>query len=177
MIDKISTLIALKIKRINPEETASVEVMSFSLIILISTFATLFLALGGSLLLGTIRGTGLVLVSFAFLRFFSGGFHFKRSEACIISTAIGSIVIPFIHLNSTLIIILTLLSVLIISIFAPRGINQSRIFNRSHYKLLKLISIFIVIINIYVESEVLTITYLVQAVTLLFVKGGDNNDE
>ncbi|MGG1659462.1 accessory gene regulator ArgB-like protein [Brevibacillus sp. NRS-1366] len=175
MIELSAQKIATKIKEMNPEETASIEVMKFSLIMIISTLVTLTTSLFLAFLFGVLFETITVLFTFALLRFFSGGFHFKSAELCITATVLGSVILPLISKYTHFSWLLTIISILLLLLFSPRGKNQSRIFEKKHFPLLKIISIVIVGANFLIGSELLALTFFIQSITLLFVKGGEYN--
>lgn len=178
MIEAAAERIALAIKRANPEETVSVAVMKFSLIMVIGTGSALFFSFLISGLLGSFIDTLITLLAFVVLRFFSGGFHFKTAEKCTLSSIIGAVSIPYIPLSHLGNIMLLTTSVIIVIWLAPIGKNQSRIFKQQHNKLLKVISVVIVLSNFYIQSNVITLAFFVQSLTLVFLlKGGERNEE
>lgn len=175
MIELIADKTARLIKKANPEETSSIEVMRFGLIMVYGTTLTILLSIPISITLGTLSKTVYVLAAFAFLRFFSGGFHFSNAELCSISSAIGSVCIPFFQISDELSFSLIILSAVLMVVLAPRGINQSKIFKQEHYPLLKIVSVSIVLTNLLIFSDLLTITFFIQSLTLLLVKGGEQH--
>src|SRR5690625_721278 len=100
MIEKVSEMLAFRLKSINPEETASVEVMKFSLSVLINFAAIVFLSLFISAFLGTFTSTLTALVALATLRAVSGGFHLPVSEYCVAASTALFLLIPYIPVNS-----------------------------------------------------------------------------
>lgn len=167
IIDKMSEKIALTFKRINPEETASVEVMKFSLALILNfAFIFLFSSIIG-LLLGTFWATLLSLFAFGMLRFVSGGVHLPVSEYCVaVSTAIF-VIIPHLPINDMWCIILNIVSLVLVLLFAPSRIeNQSRI-PRKYYPMLKVIAAVMVALNFWFMSGVLAITYFIQSTLLI----------
>ncbi|GIO06038.1 hypothetical protein J31TS6_20660 [Brevibacillus reuszeri] len=179
MIERMALYIAKSIKRANPEQTASVEVMQYSLIAIIGTGSAIFLSILFAAFLGTAAQTISVLVSFMTLRAFSGGFHFESAEKCALVSILGAVVIPLIPLSDTTTDILLTVALVLILLLAPKGKNQSRIFSRKHYPLLKLISLVIVTTNYWIGLPEVTISFLVQALSLLPLiwKGGETNEE
>ncbi|RNB59453.1 hypothetical protein EDM57_04740 [Brevibacillus gelatini] len=176
MIEALAYKIAVKIKSINPNETSSIEVMKFSLIMLIGTGSAIFLSLLLASLLGSALETIIVLISFVSLRFFSGGFHFKSAELCTIFSVIGAVLIPYVPVSDKNVFVITLISIFITALLAPIGVNQSKFFTKKHDPLLKLISIFIILLNLIIESDILAVTFFVQSLTLVIYKtmeGGD----
>lgn len=169
MINKLSEQIALSIKRANPHDTKSVPVLKFGLIMIISTSMIIFTTSVVSFLLGTLKETWIVLISFALLRMFSGGFHFKSPELCIFTTIAGAIIVPFIIIPQSWLLPVTGLTLLVLLFFAPCRIeNQSRFFKPKHCLLLKALSILIVLTAYLVFNNLLLgVTFLIQALTLI----------
>ncbi|WP_289136328.1 accessory gene regulator ArgB-like protein [uncultured Brevibacillus sp.] len=179
MIERMALHIAKSIKGANPAQTASVEVMQYSLIAIIGTGSAIFLSILFAAILGTAVQTIIVLVSFMTLRAFSGGYHFDSAEKCTLVSIFGAVVIPLIPLNDTANDILLGAAFVLILLLAPKGKNQSRIFSRKHFPLLKLISLVIVTTNYWIGLPEVTLSFLVQALSLLpFIwKGGETNEE
>lgn len=175
IIETSATRIATTIKNANPEQTASIEVMKFALIAIIQTGISVVGALVISYFLGTFTGTVITLIGFAFLRSFSGGFHFKSAELCSLSSLIGAVIVPLIPLSNQMNLILLIVTAILITIMAPRGKNQSVVFTQKHYPLLKAISVIIVCSNFFIGSTILTVAFFIQALTLFLVKGGENS--
>ncbi|MGG1267222.1 accessory gene regulator B family protein [Brevibacillus laterosporus] len=67
MIDIIAKKIAGAIKRANPDETASIEVLQYALVILIGSFFTIIISLTIGAVTDKFKETALVLFSFALL--------------------------------------------------------------------------------------------------------------
>ena len=179
MIERMALYIAKSIKRANPEKTASVEVMQYSLIAIIGTGSAIFLSIVFAAILGTTAQTISVLVSFMILRAFSGGYHFESAEKCALVSIFGAVVIPLIPLNDTANDILLTVAFVLILLLVPKGKNQSRIFSRKHYPLLKLISLVIVTSNYWFGLPEVTLSFLVQALSLLPLiwKGGERSEQ
>ncbi|GED70101.1 hypothetical protein BRE01_38030 [Brevibacillus reuszeri] len=179
MIEKMALHIAKSIKGANPTQTASIAVMQYSLIAIIGTGSAIFLSIFIAAIFGTAVKTIIVLISFMTLRAFSGGFHFKSAEICTGVSIIGAVVIPFIPLTDLASDVLLAVSLILMLVLAPKGKNQSRIFSRKHYPLLKLISLLIITMNYWIALPEITLTFLVQALSLLPLlwKGGDKREE
>jgi accessory gene regulator B len=178
MIESIANKLAVKIKAANPNNTSSVEVMSFALIVILGTGGSIIFSILISSLFGHLMETCIVLFSFAILRFFSGGFHFKSAEKCMLTSIIGSVLIPFINLSDFVNTLLLIITFIIILLLSPIGVNQSRIFTKKHYPILKTLSLLIVASNFLIKSELLTLTFFAQSISMLILlKGGEAHEE
>jgi accessory gene regulator B len=110
---------------------------------------------------------GLISIfAFPILRYFSGGLHLKSMELCSIITASLVLLAVYIPSNPFWIYTLTLISVIILLFTAPSNIKRSRI-PPHQYPYLKLIACGIVCTNLLIHSSLLSITFLMQALTTL----------
>jgi accessory gene regulator B len=168
MIDGLAYRVAGVIKRANPHQTSSHEVLHYILIIYIN----LILIVIESLIIGWLSGklwqTITCMVAVNGLRYFSGGKHLRSTWGCnLLSVGIFTIVphVPLFHPALTM--ITTVLSLLLVFILAPNMDSQTSI-TREKYPKLKLISLLIVGTNLFIHSWLLGLSFFVQSLTLLF---------
>ncbi len=167
MIYKLSESLAIKLKKINPEETASVDVMKFGLAVLLNGSFILILSILIGIGTGQFVGTLHVLAALALLRSVSGGYHLPTSEWCVVvSTAIVTI-IPHLPINTQWCILLTSSSLVLVLLFAPSKIeNQTRIPSK-YFPLLKVIATIMVASNFFIMSSAVAGAFFVQSVLLI----------
>jgi len=170
MIDSLAGKIAVALKNTNQDETPSVAVMKFALIVVINTALTVFLSLTISLILGSAIDTLIVLCFFGLLHFFSGGYHFKSAMTCTIVSTLTFVLIPHIPISRDIAYVLTLCSLILILIFAPSNIKNAARIPEKYFPLLKLISIIIVISTVFFSLHLLALTYFIQSLTLIKFK-------
>lgn len=167
MIEKLALRIAHYIKKIEPEKTASIDVMKFSLEALLNVFFTLLFIL----VIGTISGktleTFLGFVSFAFLRFFSGGIHLRNAVQCSIVSTILISIAPHIPLSHSGERIITILSLALILVFAPSNIEGYARIPKKYFPILKLISFIIVLSGLFIDFPTFTIICFIQAIAIV----------
>lgn len=169
ILNNISNDVARWLKSKNEEETASIEVMAYSLNILLNTISIIIL----SLLLGYVFNifieTLISLLSFAFLRAFSGGAHVKSSELCVvISTGLMlSIAAVSNYLTVNSVYIMGVISIAILFIFAPAKVRGQTRIPESLFPLLKILCVVIVGLNFIIMSEVLALSFLIQSITTI----------
>lgn len=166
-MNSLANRIAITIKNANPEETHSVEVMQYSLGIILNTL----LIIAGTAIIGFISGTFAECITFLFcfsiLRLASGGHHLKTAMACNIVTTILSTLLPsLIIFSDSALWIANTISLIIIVIFAPNPDKNARI-PTSIYPLLKLISILMVSSNFFLQSAVIGLAFIVQSLTVI----------
>ncbi len=171
VLDTLANRIAISIKKANPEQTHSVEVLTFALILLINGLTSFAIALFVGALAGKLLLTALGIMGFVLLRFCSGGFHFQSSITCTIVSSAIFIVIPHIPLNDTWGLVITILSLILILIYAPARIEQHSNIPKKYYPLLKSIAFVLVSMNFVIQLPVLTIAFFGQAVLLIHLKG------
>ncbi|MFB7817380.1 accessory gene regulator B family protein [Paenibacillus chitinolyticus] len=167
MIIQISGRFARWLKDADPYGPVSFEVMKYALSVLIN----LLLVVGLCLLIGYIDGkfveTVVAVCSFVGLRMFSGGFHFKSLEVCVIAsvallTAVP-VLSPYVLGHS---VWLGGLSLLLVLLKAPTSISGTRLTER-HKPLFKAISAVIVCTNFFIGSPVIAISFLLQSLLLI----------
>ena len=92
--------------------------------------------------------------TYGLLRITAFGLHAKKSFECWILSIITFLLIPFlikkIYINNTLLIILSLVSIIIISIYAPADTEKRPLINRNKRIIYKIISITISLIYTFI---------------------------
>jgi len=167
MIEKLAYRIACYLKKVEPEKTASIEVMKFSLEALINVFLTLLFVLTIGIITGKLSESIIGLCSFAVLRFFSGGIHLRTAIQCsFVSTLLISIS-PHIPLNNISKIIIVIISLIIILLFAPSNIEGHARIPKKYFPILKIISAIIVGFAFILGSSTFIIVCLIQALTII----------
>ena len=176
MINRLSETIATRIKQINPEETASIEVMKFALVSIMQHVITLCLIFLIGAATGHVIDACIVNVSFILLRLFSGGFHLQSSALCILVSTLAVAPIPLVaeYVSPQLALILTIASFAIIAVFAPTNVKRTRI-KPSQHPIYKLISLLIVSVNFIINSPLIATAFLVQAISTIQIKGGSQH--
>ncbi len=170
MIESWAEKIAVSIKKSNEAETASVDVMKFALI------GILDLGIAGALTLligfatGALYGTLLSLASFFVLRLFSGGYHFKTAEACILFSTAALAAVPHIPVNSLWTVILTSVSCILVLLYAPSNIKGATRIPEKYHFYLKPISLVLVASNFLIVSGTLSLAFTLQSLSLIRTK-------
>lgn len=166
MIEKLSYWIARSIKRMNPEETASIDVMRFSITIFLNLLVTIGFISLVSIILGTFQEVMICMLAFMTFRFFTGGIHLKTAELCIIVSGLLIIFTPFIgHYVRTE--ILTYINLILTFIFAPSNLDQTIRVDKSLHIVYKIIATCLCIVAIMLNNHLITVAMFVQC--LLFI--------
>jgi accessory gene regulator B len=165
-VDRMAGSIANSIQKNNPD-ASSFEVLKYGIV----AFLNQVIVTSSVLVLGLITGRfidSLIAVSiFPVLRYFSGGFHLKSSALCNVVTTsfvLLSVYTPVEYWYNGL--VLNALALLIILKNAPSGIKRSRI-DKKYYPIMKIIAAVIVSSNFIFQSPVLSMIFIIQALTTL----------
>lgn len=166
-MNTLSFRIASIIKRANPQETSSIEIMQYSLNIIFNSVLIVTLSLFIGCLTGSIAATATALFGFAFLRLMSGGKHLKSATACnIISITLCSSLPHITLLSEQHFMTINMFSLIIVLIFAPNPDANVQVPLR-YYPLLKIISVLMIVSNLFIHSHVLGLAFLAQSLTII----------
>jgi accessory gene regulator B len=174
MVETLALRIAEAIKRVEPDKTASVQVMKYSLEALLQTlFTFMFIGIIG-LLTGAFGETMIGAFSFIILRYFSGGLHLRKAATCSLVSILLISIAPHFPLTERWVIIFGGISLILILLFAPSNIEGHARIPRKYFPALKLISALIVSSNfIFLESSI-AMVFFFQAVTTIQLRKGAN---
>lgn len=167
MIENLALRLAEALKRADPERTASVAVMKYSLEGILNTLVTVLILCGIGLLTGKLGATVLGFTMFAILRFFSGGLHVGSALKCSLYSVLLLSVAPHIPLTDEMIWYAGALSAAILLIFAPSNIKGHARIPEKYFFLLKIISVLIVCSNFLWLNDTIAVVFLMQALTTI----------
>lgn len=162
---------SIKIKNASPERTNSVAVLSYALSILLNFFFICFFLTLVGILTDSLQDSFIALTSFVILRFFSGGYHLRSLDLCVIVTTAIIAVVPHIPVNYMAVYLLTAISIILTFCFAPNSTYENLTVPRK-VLLLKLSSVLIVSTNFVIGSPIVALSFFVQSL-LLIPKGGE----
>lgn len=172
MLEVLSRRIAKKLKENNP--SSDIEVLEYGLALRLNMISIILITCLCGYILGHIIHSIFALIALCIIRRFSGGIHFKSLTVCMLTTSLFCTIAPMLSLDSGLTFVLTILSIIIFLAKAPNWFEDIRSVNKSHYKL---ISTMIVCSNLIIQSDMLAVIFLVQAITLLPTRGGVNHEK
>lgn len=167
IVRALANKLAVGIKQAAPEHPASVEVLRYSLMMILNPVFAVSGALLISLFTGRTAEVAIILVSFALLRHVSGGVHLKSTEACILVSAGGATALSFITVDNLWTLILNIASCLLVLLFAPSRLEKSTWVQKQSYPTLRLIALLIVASNFLIQSPVMAVAFFTQALTLI----------
>lgn len=152
----------------NVENSSSVAVLKMSLITIINFLIVTFVVLLACLFTGKFTAGLIAVLLTPFLRYFCGGIHMKSAQLCNIISIILILLAVYLPIQYTYTgLSLTILSVIILLLYAPQGIKNVSRLEVKYYPILKLISVLIVATNFYFQSPLLAAVFFMQCLTIL----------
>jgi accessory gene regulator B len=175
MVEKLSYRLAHWLKSEIPDHPYSEARLQFGFHLFLNTVLTLLAATVLGLLFGNYRDTMQVLFAFGLLRMISGGFHFKSASVCIVVSSGVAALLPFIDLTNNYIMLLNITNLVLTIIFAPSRIEEQTRIPSQYFPLLRIASSVLVASNFLIQSQLLAITWFIQALSLIRLpaKGGE----
>jgi len=172
MIEALTQRIVRFIEIHNDRKQVSRDVMVFALQSLLTNLLTIVLSLLIALLLGTLRETAMVLVAVAVLRNLTGGFHFKSATLCVVVSTLIVVLIPFVPIDKITGLVLTIISVILVLLFAPSDLKgHTRISDRG-LQIMKMAGLLVVCSNLVLQSPLLALSFFSVGLSLIPWKGG-----
>lgn len=174
VLESLSRNIARTLKKNNPDSEVDIEVLEYGIAMTINQYGVILITITIGAIFGQIMESVLAFVGLATIRSFSGGIHFSSLTVCMIMTSLFCVIVSVIPLSKTAVVIVTMISMLIFLLRAPNWFEEIAVHkNGTIYKCL---AVFIVSINLVVQSTILAIVFFVQALTIL-PKGGVKDEK
>jgi accessory gene regulator B len=173
MIEAVSERISDYVYRHNDRKHVSKEVMRYALISILTNVATVILSLLIGLTNGKFQETCLALLVIGVLRYLAGGHHLKSPVLCILASSAAVAVVPYITLNTPVLLAFTLVSALLVWRNAPVDFKNHTLLSDQRLKVMKLIALVLVLSNFLIQSDILAVSWMIVALTLLPYKGGE----
>ncbi|MCI3926323.1 accessory gene regulator B family protein [Paenibacillus sp. TRM 82003] len=168
MITKLSSNIADFIRE-NHEQSASKDVLMFSIGIVLNSLLVILTVVGISALTGRFGAAVVFLIAYVGLRFVSGGVHLPTSTLCnafSISIFLVLLHLPIAYWNVGF--ALQGAAALLILLLAPtKDIMSLNRFGPKFTIHFKVVSFLVVCSNFWMQSPVVAAAFLLQAITLL----------
>lgn len=158
------------IKNTVPDHPASHAVLKFAVTVVLNVVFIVGLTLVVSILTGRTSEAIQILISFALLRQISGGKHLKSGTACVLFTTTLFTLLSLIDVNSTVVMIMNGVSLLIVLWLAPTGIERQTRIPQKHWPKLKIIATLLVAANFAIGSPVIAVSFLAQSLSLLIAR-------
>ncbi|OUM94675.1 MAG: post-translational modification of quorum-sensing peptide protein [Thermobacillus sp. ZCTH02-B1] len=176
MVERLAFRLAHWLKSEVPDHPYSVARLQFGFHLFLNTVLTLLVATILGLLFDNLRETMQVLFAFGLLRMISGGYHLKSASVCIVASAGVAALLPFVELSVFYITLLNIANMVLTIIFAPSRIEEQTRIPSKYFPALKVASTVLVASNFLFQSQLLAITWFIQAISLIRFpkKGGDS---
>jgi len=170
MVDMLSFRIAKAIKRIEPEKTASLDVLKFSLEIVINTLFTISIVAIIGIISGKFMAAMLGLGAFIVLRYFSGGLHMQKAIHCSLISILAISIAPHVPLTIEWIRIIGVVSLAIVLIYAPSNIEGHARIPKKYFPFLKIVSAILVALNFLLLNSTVACVFLLQSITTIRIQ-------
>jgi accessory gene regulator B len=174
MVEYLSHFLATSLKNEDKQnQMRSYEVLVYGLKIILNTLSVICLTLLLGWAFGWFIDVIITMVSFASLRWFSGGYHIKSSDLCVLISSILMLLItmiskiyepPFIIYSA-----ISLFSIIVMLLYAPSK-KIDRIKQPKKFLLYKIISCLMIILSLVLHSDIVVLTFMVQAITIIIGK-------
>ncbi|QWU14340.1 accessory gene regulator B [Paenibacillus sophorae] len=171
MINYFSEFIARWLTNNYKDEMPSYQKTRYSIKLIITNLLPLLLIFGYGLYSDTLIKCLICLLSFSILRQFSGGFHLKNADICIVASTllILSITEISVYVNDSLSIVFNIISFLLCLIFSPSKINNSTRIRKENFHIFKIISLILIIFSLILKNPTVTLAMFMQALTLIHI--------
>jgi len=172
IIEHLSFSWARYIKENGGDSSVSENTLRFTLQLWLSLIFICLFTISSGFFLNTLNEAIIGLGTIGLLRYFSGGWHFKQLDICVIFTTFIVTIIPFVpELSREWLFSLNTLSLVLVFFLAPTGHGQ--LFKSTKQKqVFKWISIMIIFINYFLFHQVAIISALIQSLTLITIDRG-----
>lgn len=170
MIEPLALRMAQHIKSVVPDHPASVPVLKHALAVTLNLVFITGLTLAISAFTGRISEVLIIMASFAFLRQMTGGLHLKSGMGCVAVSTILFTGLSFIKLDYSWTIGATLVSMLLILVFAPAGIERQTRIPPRYFPLLRSGAFIVVSFNLWIANPFIAISVLAQCLLLINIR-------
>jgi len=170
MIEAMAQKMAGSIKASVPDHPASEKVLKFAISAILNGVFIVSLSMIISIFTGATLAALVVLISFAILRQMSGGVHLKSGMYCVLVSTMGITLVSLVtyfNIPSQVIIVVNIVNIVLALIFAPSGIEKQTRIPTKYFPLLKISTTIVVGLNLFIGSQLLAATFLVQCLTLI----------
>ena len=179
MKQKILNNVIINIKKNNPNYTEEkLEIISYGLESLYLTITKIIIIILLAIILKIFKEVIYLILFYNIIRLFAFGLHAKNSIACLITSVsifIGGVYLSYLNINLTIKIILSLISLILIIIYAPADTEKRPLINikkRKRFKVLSIITstimtILIIYFHKYYISNLMLIGYVEATIMIL----------
>ena len=135
--------------------------LKYGLEILFINFSKIIFFIFIALILGILKSSLIIILSFAFIRFYAFGFHAKTNLGCLLLTTIifiiGSFIPEILTITNSIISIMFILSIILLYLYSPADSEARPLIGKELRKILKFKSIkaeiILLIISLLIKSH------------------------
>lgn len=171
MIEAVALKIAHRIKSVVPEHPVSINVLNYSISVMINGLLIFSISLLISLFTGRTPEMIGILIFFPLLRQLSGGYHLKSGIKCTVISISLFTLISFITLDDPYVTVLNCISLVLVLLYAPSRIERQSRIPKKYYPLLKIISSLLVASNFLIGSTIIAMSFFLQSLSLIHKRG------
>jgi accessory gene regulator B len=174
MVEYLSHFIAATLKNEDTHnKMRSYEVLVYGLKIIINTLSVICLTMLLGWAFGWFVDVVIAMLSFALLRSFSGGYHIKSSDLCVLVSSGSMLLITatyeLVNVPIYIYYIVNIISLIVMVMFAPS--NKTKIEKTpKKFFVYKVISSLMVITLFILHNDLIAITFFIQAITIIIEK-------
>lgn len=170
MLERLSLRLAERIVANENGTQDDVEILNYEIGIRLANYSIIVLTIISACVFGVLLDSIVCLIALSMLRKFSGGAHFKSLTLCVLVSVllfilVPLVLVPFVELNIVSTMIITSIVFVIMMFYAPNIFIERNSSNIDPYN--KLISLAMVTCNYFIQSDVIAVAFLIQAITIL----------
>ncbi|XID90335.1 accessory gene regulator B family protein [Paenibacillaceae bacterium WGS1546] len=170
MIESTAERLSTLIDRYSQDRKVSLPVLKFALVGLLTHGITILFCLLIGIMVDRFAETLTALAAIAVMRMLVGGYHIPNPEWCVIVSTAIIVIVPFIPFTTPLIYISSVLSLMLIVYFAPADLRGKTRITEGSLRAMKVAAIIAVIGNMLIRSEVVAVSFLIAALTLVSIE-------
>lgn len=168
MIDSIAKKYANVIVKSLPDNGFEEDRIEYGIKFLLTNVTPILLVALYGFFTNEIADILLALSGFCLLRMVSGGYHIKTPEICIIVSLVMIYSLSqFGYLVSGYLVYINLMSLILVSALAPSNIRDQTLIPEEYDIHLRIISIVIVVLSMFINNEIITVSIFAQSLTLI----------
>ncbi|MNK43729.1 accessory protein regulator protein B [compost metagenome] len=176
LIDKLCNKLLNKLL-IYQEHLPPQDVIFYFLKLIIHNLITIMLILITGISFDVLNKIILSAIAFAVLRTFAGGRHIKSSEICILASVLMLLFISlFSHYIANYITYVNILTLSLTVTFSPLVTIKKKLLSKKKKLHLKVVSITLVLTSFYLNNIYIAISFLIEALLLISMKGGEKDE-
>ncbi len=170
MIDRLGDAFARLIYHYDRGSNARLDELTYGIAHALNTFIPAVLTIMIAGILDRITETLIGMIAFALFRSLTGGYHFRNPTTCTFATIVILTMLPILRYDQCYFIYNALAILLTISFARCEKMEHTNL-QYKNKSLLTMIAILTVHLNYVIGSDLLSVAFLVQSVTIIHLPG------